>query len=53
MVLTRAWLKREFNRIPKVGWQLDPFGHSAANARLFAEIGLEAVVFARMPFDQA
>ena len=27
---------------------MDPFGHSSANAKIFAELGLEAVVFARI-----
>ena len=30
------FLVSEFGIKPKVGWQLDPFGHSAANAELFS-----------------
>jgi len=41
------WLKKEFDYVPKVGWMVDSFGHSAANARIFADLGLESVVFAR------
>ena len=26
------FLRQEFGLEPKIGWQLDPFGHSAANA---------------------
>ena len=39
---------REFGIVPKIAWQLDPFGHSSAVADLFAEIGIEATVFARI-----
>ena len=42
------FLKAEFGVTPKVGWQLDPFGHSAANALLFAQMGMEAIFFARV-----
>ena len=42
------WIWQEFGTRPTIGWQLDAFGHSAANARIMAELGLEAVVFARM-----
>ena len=31
-----------------MGWHLDPFGHSSANPRLFADMGFEAWMFARL-----
>ena len=43
-----AFLKDTFGIKPKIGWQLDPFGHSAAMAELLAELGLETMVFSRM-----
>ena len=52
MIFSRQWVKKEFGVVPKIGWQLDAFGHSAVNARLFAEMGMEALVYARMPFDR-
>jgi len=51
MIFTRQWVSNEFGVIPKIGWQLDAFSHSAVNAHLFAEMGMEALVYARMPFD--
>jgi hypothetical protein len=41
-------LKREFDYVPRIAWLLDSFGHSAGNARLYADIGFDAVFFARM-----
>ena len=49
--LGHAFLMEEFGIKPKIGWQLDPFGHSSANAEIFAELGLEAMVFARINED--
>jgi len=51
MYIGHNFLKREFGVIPKIGWMLDSFGHSAANAALFADFGFDAVFFARVNFD--
>jgi hypothetical protein len=51
MLVAREWLSTEFGVAPNVGWQLDAFGHSAANALLFAQMGIQAIVYARMPND--
>ena len=48
MSSSRNWIKSEFGIVPKVGWQLDPFGHASANARIFADLGMDALVFARI-----
>ena len=42
------FIEREFNYRPRVGWQVDTFGHSSTNALLFAEMGFDALFFARM-----
>ena len=46
------WLWEEFGVTPTIGWQLDPFGHSAANAHIFAELGFDAFVFTRINEDE-
>ena len=33
---------------PKVAWQLDSFGHTAAEARLLEEMGYEMLVIGRL-----
>ena len=42
------FLKEEFGVEVKIGWQLDPFGHSAAFAKLLSEMGCESMVFSRL-----
>lgn len=48
-----AWLWEQFGEsiTPQVGWQLDPFGHSAGYAHLYAEMGFESTVFTRINED--
>lgn len=48
MMIGHQFLKKEFDYIPRVAWLLDSFGHSAGNARLYADIGFDAIFFARM-----
>ncbi len=48
MMLGHEYLLKEFGIKPNIGWQIDPFGHSSANPRLFADMGIEAWFFSRL-----
>jgi alpha-mannosidase len=50
--LGHRFLKEEFDFKPRVGWQIDPFGHSATNAWLMsADVGFDALYFGRINYD--
>lgn len=52
--LGHAFIRENFGdgAVPRVGWQLDPFGHSAVQAsHLGSGVGLEAVFFGRADRD--
>ncbi|XP_022741815.1 alpha-mannosidase-like [Durio zibethinus] len=45
-------IKEQFNKVPRVGWQIDPFGHSAVQGYLFgAELGFDSMHFARIDYQ--
>lgn len=46
-MLGLEFVLKEFGVKPRIGWQVDPFGHSNTNARLFAEMGFDAWFFGR------
>jgi alpha-mannosidase len=48
MIIGHTFLQAEFGITPRIGWNLDSFGHSSTNARLFADLGFEAQFFARL-----
>ncbi|ESO12620.1 hypothetical protein HELRODRAFT_187930, partial [Helobdella robusta] len=37
--------------IPKIGWQIDPFGHSREQASIFAQFGFDGLFFARIDYQ--
>ena len=51
MMLGHQFLLEEFGIKPRIGWSIDPFGHSNTNVRLFAEMGFDAWFFARLDYQ--
>jgi len=37
--------------LPKVAWQIDPFGHSREQASLFAQMGFDGLFFGRLDYQ--
>ncbi|XP_033223798.1 lysosomal alpha-mannosidase-like [Belonocnema kinseyi] len=36
---------------PKIGWQIDPFGHSREQASMFAQMGFDGLLFGRLDYQ--
>ncbi|XP_033224967.1 lysosomal alpha-mannosidase-like [Belonocnema kinseyi] len=36
---------------PKIGWQIDPFGHSREQASIFAQMGFDGLLFGRLDYQ--
>ncbi|KAL4192151.1 hypothetical protein AMTRI_Chr06g170820 [Amborella trichopoda] len=50
--LGHRFIKQEFGKTPRIGWQIDPFGHSAVQAYLLgAELGFDSLFFARIDYQ--
>lgn len=47
------FLKENFGEcgVPKIGWQIDPFGHSREQASIFAQFGFDGLFFARLDYQ--
>jgi len=49
--LGHQFLLKEFGIVPTIGWQIDPFGHSATQASLYALMGMNAWFFGRIDYQ--
>ncbi|CBI15496.3 unnamed protein product, partial [Vitis vinifera] len=50
--LGHRFIKDEFGVTPRIGWQIDPFGHSAVQAYLLgAEVGFDSLFFWRIDYQ--
>lgn len=36
---------------PKIGWQIDPFGHSSEMASIFAQLGYDGLLVGRIDYE--
>ncbi|XP_061174982.1 lysosomal alpha-mannosidase-like [Saccostrea echinata] len=48
-----SFLEEEFGDCgrPRVGWQIDPFGHSREQASMFAQFGFDGLFFGRLDYQ--
>jgi len=51
MAFGHQFLLQTFGITPTIGWQIDPFGHSEANADLYAKMGFNGLFFARIDYQ--
>jgi len=53
LTLGHRWLNRTFGEcgIPRIGWQIDPFGHSREQASIFAEMGFDGMFLGRIDYQ--
>ena len=50
--LGHRFLLEQFDYVPRIGWQIDPFGHSATQPTLLgAEVGFDALYFSRIDYQ--
>eukprot|EP00547_Thalassionema_nitzschioides_P006974 CAMPEP_0194203020 /NCGR_PEP_ID=MMETSP0156-20130528/2917_1 /TAXON_ID=33649 /ORGANISM="Thalassionema nitzschioides, Strain L26-B" /LENGTH=1049 /DNA_ID=CAMNT_0038928679 /DNA_START=43 /DNA_END=3192 /DNA_ORIENTATION=- len=50
--LGHDFLQREFDFVPTIGWQLDPFGHSSSQASYMTSLmGFDALFFGRIDYQ--
>lgn len=52
MMIGHQFIWKEFGVKPSIGWDIDTFGHSDTNNRLYAEMGFDAMFFSRLDRDE-
>lgn len=52
MMIGHEFLQKEFGVTPTIGWDIDTFGHSATNTRIYAELGYDAMFFSRLDHQE-
>ena len=50
MRLGLKFLKEEFNITPRIGWFIDPFGHSSATSHILSQMNFEQIVLTRVDY---
>ena len=51
MATGHKFLLKNFNVTPSIGWQIDPFGHSSANADMYTKMGFNGLYFWRIDYQ--
>ncbi|CAG2110952.1 unnamed protein product, partial [Medioppia subpectinata] len=53
MTVGHRWLNRTFGEcgIPRIGWQIDPFGHSREEASLLSQMGFDGLFLGRIDYQ--
>ncbi|GAM29188.1 hypothetical protein SAMD00019534_123640 [Acytostelium subglobosum LB1] len=51
MTLGHQFINENFGVTPKIGWHIDPFGHSNAQSAIFGNIGFDAFIIGRMDYQ--
>lgn len=51
-MIGQRFLKKEFDIVPRVSWQLDAFGVSTGYARLARDVGFDTMMFSRMDIEE-
>ena len=52
MTVGHQFLNRTFGLSPRIGWQVDPFGHSSTQASLMTgALGFDALYFGRADYQ--
>ncbi|EGC32455.1 hypothetical protein DICPUDRAFT_49593 [Dictyostelium purpureum] len=51
MTVGHQFLWENFGVMPKIGWHIDPFGHSSTQAAIFGAMGFDAFIVGRIDYQ--